>query len=311
MIEHFLTSVIENTHPQIQKWMGEGFLKEKSEQYLNSIIPHITDTERAKGYHEYCFIEGSEAKDYLWRFLEMSNGRKLIAVINFMGMDLAKPFIRVMAMEPLLSSVAELEELAAYLKKEFAVFSPPRICIQDGKNEWREETDKLKFDNWYVAAPLASLKNSDLTIRANLRLEPAMNLDFYDWYEREYHLFLKEHPDHRIWLQLTERGEFQRMIDSCTCYLCFLGEERIGVIAAEYQEDKFLYGYCVFEELIQQSHRGQGLGKEMQRLMISHLPIREERDLVWGTIDSDNKISLKTALACGRQKVGKWVYYNT
>ena len=311
MIEQFLAALINNRDSQLRAWMGEELMRVKGEQYLNSIIPYITDEVRASGYHGAFYIEGAVPKDYLWKCLEMPSGKKLIAVINFMGLDLGKPFIRVMAIEPLLESIGELEALAAFLKAEFFMFSPPRICVFDGLGKFSEETERLKFDMWNVAAPLNVIREVKFDVSQQLRLEKAVNLDFYEWYEREYHLFLEEHPAHKIWLQLTKREEFQGMIEEETCYLCFLGDLRIGLIAAEYQEEKFLTGYCVYEELIVQTHRGKGYGKQMQQLMIRELPIRDEQDLLWGTIDSGNKISLRTAMACGRKKLGKWIYFNT
>ncbi|MCP4911691.1 MAG: GNAT family N-acetyltransferase [Oligoflexia bacterium] len=82
--------------------------------------------------------------------------------------------------------------------------------------------------------------------------------------------------------------------------------EFAGIICAE--EDS-LYGHdsiYIFEELIFEKFRGQGLATIMQKMFHLKFP---HKKYVWGHILHENQSSLKTALACNRRVLEREVFF--
>ena len=80
-----------------------------------------------------------------------------------------------------------------------------------------------------------------------------------------------------------------------------LNGKRIGLIAAKIS--KFLgYNGMYFNEIfIDKNFKGKGLAKAIQRKFIQEFS--RSNEFIWGTIDSQNLPSFKTALANGRKPI--------
>jgi hypothetical protein len=121
---------------------------------------------------------------------------------------------------------------------------------------------------------------------------------YYDWYKKGYNEFHYSNPLLKTKVTVNSIDSMRDVLNQGLLFYIELSGERIGLIAAE--RSKFLGrdGLYFHEIFLSKEYKGKGLAKAVQRKFISNFAVGNE--FIWGTIDSSNLPSYKTANSNGR-----------
>lgn len=128
----------------------------------------------------------------------------------------------------------------------------------------------------------------------------------YEEYSKIYEEWGKTNPEVARFVSKESKEDLIEAANNGLYFRFFIDGEFAGIICAE---DDSLYGHdsiYIFEELIFEKFRGQGLAKIMQKMFHLHFP---NKRYVWGHILNENQSSLKTAKACGRKVLEREVFF--
>jgi GNAT superfamily N-acetyltransferase len=143
-------------------------------------------------------------------------------------------------------------------------------------------------------------------------LRRASDLEFYPRYAETYAAAYQERP----WLQHESNThsleDMQEYLEIAQVYEIFVDGQWAGITGGEHRSDEFaLRGFVVIEMLLAKFARGQGLGAAVQyRLAEALRTSSQPKDVLYGTIGSNNPPMLKTAARVGRVDLGGWIWVN-
>lgn len=141
---------------------------------------------------------------------------------------------------------------------------------------------------------------------SNVRLEVADTPIPYPEYCRIYEDWSAHNSELSRFVSKESEEDLEESAKAGLYFKFFVDNELAGIICGERES---LYGHdaiYIFEELLFQKFRGQGLAKTMQRIFHNQFP---EVKYIWGHILNENKPSLKTALSCKRKILEKEVFF--
>jgi len=238
-------------------------------------------------------ISQVDPEDYKEHIISLDNDRKIICGIRHEGGNVKMPFVNIET--NFKSSKKELlliykEQLEKYFKK----FAPIHLRYYT-KNKSLENT----ISNGYLIQKASIIKNKKPYPEEKLiELVNPNDDSYYDWYIKGYQTFHENFPE----LKTSVTSESKKSMDNCLkdglLKIAKYKGERIGLIAAD--KDSFLGvpGIYFIEIFIDEKWKGKGLAKSIQRKFIDSLSNGNE--IIWGTIDYQNKPSYKTALSNNR-----------
>ncbi|MBC2606476.1 hypothetical protein [Pelagicoccus albus] len=243
--------------------------------------------------HGSCNLAGTKPVDFAEQLVDLGEGRKVICGIRFLGMNLARPFVKLTANFAWESTEQILSTYQCLLADRFAMFSPKWIQVMTPSGGGNAG-GSLEL----VCGALLFAQNKKSEIEPPLELRSPASLD-YDWYRKIYDEFFAENPAMRDWVQCNPREEMEESFSLGLLREGFLDGRRIGLIAA-IREPYLGHDALYFIEIaLEASCRGRGLGAVMQQRFLE-----EELGagmLAWGTIDRRNLSSLRTAISNGRK----------
>lgn len=305
-IERYITFRLTRCHPRLLEWQGLEKTGANLENSLRGERRWLGDESVLKGYSKGCPVEGASPEEYGIRLLQFDGIGTLLAGIHFYGCDLDRPFIHVSAMDFELDSCGE-GELRRLLWNEFGVFRPRwfRIWI-DSDDSPLADLAGAWFDGYFLAGQLGAIQASarpSQSERISLVAEPG--LDSFAEYEECYREFHKLHPGTEAWLEVSDRDAIETCAKAGANFRVRVDDEPGGWMAGKLDDSGPLSGWQVVEESLETRFRGQGLAAAMQRAFLDTLP---GEDLVWGTIDTRNAASLRTARRVGREIVCGYLF---
>ena len=246
--------------------------------------------------HKYFNITGSKPDDYEEKKLENEQGIVQYG-IRHLGGNREISFI---CLTPNYELQSKTEVLSIYhkIKEEFKYFSPLYLKF------WTKNPDHGDFYGSVYMVQVASKINAMIPWpqEDEINFEKIIDDSYYQWYLEGYRQFHKDFPDQESKVTV---NSVESMSDSLDQQLMFFinsnDGERIGFIAAE--RSLFLgHPGIYFQEIfIDKKFRGQGFAKAIQRKFIA-TNIKSD-EFVWGTVDSLNVPSFKTAAANNRLPV--------
>jgi RimJ/RimL family protein N-acetyltransferase len=122
-----------------------------------------------------------------------------------------------------------------------------------------------------------------------------------------YRAFHAARPDLADVVGITAAEALEECARAGGLYACFEGTELVGMVAVKPDDRYCVDAWLMWDIVLARKYCGQGLAAALQRAVLDRLDtIRAP--LVVGTINAKNLPSLGTALRCGRQVVGAWVF---
>lgn len=253
------------------------------------------NTQKVKEIRQARFKAGSP-EDYAERIFDLGQGKQVICGIRHQGANPDLPFINAQTNFHI-ESLAKAKEVSATVSKHFKIFRPKNFCFHSAT--------KLEADSIGTCYLVATAKSySDISPRGGhhkIQLEPITDDNYYEWYTILYDNFHKESPELKWKVTTCNKNTLDRSLSEGLLFYAKMDNQKIGLIAAKRRPFLGHHGLYFTEILIAKTWKGKGLAKELQRQYV--LEHAHDGDFIWGTIDFDNKPSLKTALSNGRKIV--------
>src|SRR5690606_27776224 len=115
--------------PELVAMVGRAGLEANLMAHMAVDVARLDDQDMAERFAFHCPVPGVHADEYKTRLLELpGNGRSLVG-IRFRGLDLARPFVAVVASEALPGDQDELVAAVAELGREFDRFAPTHVRV--------------------------------------------------------------------------------------------------------------------------------------------------------------------------------------
>jgi len=263
---------------------------------LREEIEDLNTSETKKARLEYFSVEGVTSDDYSENFLDLGGGRKIIYGVRHLGGNKDIPFINLRTNFPI-KSKSEVLGIYEIIQAQMKRFKPLYLsfCSRD-----RVDVDFIGSVHM-VAKAWDILKVSPWDYEGRIELRTIRDDSYYNWYKNGYEQFHEECPELKAKVTVNSKDSMQESMDEGLLEFVYLEGEKIGLISAE---RSFFLGHpgLYFHEIfVSKDFKGKGFAKAIQRKFVSkHC---DEDDFVWGTIDSSNLPSYKTAYANGRRPV--------
>lgn len=273
----------------------EGLKKE-----IASDLDHLAELSLPEVYIErfnYFKLDGTTAKDFRERILEVEKDKFIMAGIRFRGLNVNRPFISIVANFAITSD--RLLGLAQLIKKEFSIFKP--IAFQFHlPSEVELIAPELGIDRYTIAGTLENIIEHKTPERIEtVEIFELSNTEFYDDYLNEYKIFHEKNHNLKDEVKPESLEDFKEAIDNQLLYKVIIENKHAGIIAGSAFNYYGIEGVCILEEILYDSFKGKGHGVYLQKEFAKKL--RGRYQLLWGTISSLNQPSLKTALRNGRK----------
>lgn len=289
--------------------LGYEKIEQIAKQTIHQSYSYCTEEKFFEPAFNYCKVKGSAVADYKYRIVQTPFG-EMVCSIRFVGGDLNKPAVFVMRQDFEINKPKQIKEIGEILKKEYALFKPKRIRWYSGKLEHKliKNNAFINGDLIRIGEFLSKLKKQIPPINyGKIVLEKAKNSDWYDDYFQAYEKIYKVDADFIERAQALEKDVVQQLINKELFYEIQIENKLAGLIAANNESNRFLKGFVVYEEILFENFRRKQFATAAQFHLIEQLEA-SNNEMLYGTIHYENQASLKTALRCGRQIVGMFVF---
>lgn len=295
--------------PFILDRLGEEAVRDRIRREVEQELSRCTDDEFARGFYDYCKIEGTTPGDYKYRILNTPLG-EAVASIRFIGGDLEKPAVFLIYRDFDLDTASDIQRVSEFIAFEYEDFTPKRIRwhIPEIKDDLIKANPSIRGDLVYVAGFIDELRAAARPANFDrVRLRKAEGMGWYSDYTAEFDTIFREWPDFVEMARAEEQDTMKDLLDKGLLFEIEIDGSWAGIAAANRMTDNYLSGFCVIEELLVSAFRGQRLAPAVQRHLIEHLPASGD-DMLFGTIHYENKPSLRTAMRTGRRPTGMFIF---
>lgn len=263
---------------------------------ISAEFEDLNSAETKQARHEHFNIEGTNEENYIEKILDLGNDKKIIYGIRHMGGNREIPFIQ---FAPNFTIESKKQALSIYekVKDELRAFKPMFLSFWSHK-----QIDEDFIGNSYMVSTAESFKTMQAWPQEEgMVFENIGTTLYYAWYKKGYEEFHLDCPE--LAKKVTING-IEIMNDSMEQGLLKyinLNGERIGLIAAEKSKLLNHDGLYFNEIYIEKKYKGRGLAKAIQRKFVNEFS--KGHEFIWGTIDTLNKPSYKTAYSNGRRPI--------
>lgn len=306
-IEHALEHILQDRDPAVNRWYTDDELAANLRSSFAGDLVRVDDDDMARRFAGGCPVDGAEASDYKNVFAPFSAGTVLLGA-RFKGLDLAKPFVDVVATSaPLLESEL-VEELCDLAYQTYSIFEPKEVRFKLLSPREMEAFEQIGYwEKKYLvgsSAEMAALPEPRNLERVELRR--AVNLDFFDRYTDLYAALLSRNPQHAEYATAGDREEFEFYLSKGTIFEIFVDQRWAGVVAGYRDVDSYLEGFCIEENFLADEFRSRGFGCAVQRRLVEVL--EPGIGLLFGTIHQKNLGAYHAALRSGRVDIGGYYW---
>ena len=308
-ISHFLDAARALRPPIVQSTRGFSNALEK---WLRQELTRCHDMAFGERFMRGCPVDGATPQDYLNRILETDEVGRALTGIRFMGGDLERPFVDLIATEQTLRDGFDVAPLVASLLHTYRHFQPRAVRVL-----WPHPSPP----SWTVSASIQVHIDQVLSIgivrradalESSARLATlAQSTQVAAAVDAIYRAHFEQDPGSTRWLSPADLTEIQRCIE-LGHVLILPGEqdEILGILAVEEANMLGIPGFWVIEEVVHPEARGAGLASRGQRTLSSLLANDKPEALLCGTIDARNLASRRTAAHARRHETMaySWLY---
>lgn len=282
-LNNFNLADLNLNHEKAMKFLKKELSEEFEELNQNEV-------KRARAAH----FKIGKPDDYAEKILSLSNDRKLIYGIRHKGGNRDISFVSLRANFELFSK-KEVLEIYGKILSEVNVFEPRFVVFHS-----KRKGDADFFGQVEMVGGAKEVKSIDpWGAEESLALVPIVDESFYDWYCKGYKKFHQQFPDLAAKVPVNSLSVMKESQDQGLLCWAYLDGAKVGVIAALRRDFLGHPGIYFNEIFISEENRGKGLAKAIQRKFVEENA--KDDELVWGTIDSGNLSSFKTASANGRR----------
>jgi hypothetical protein len=255
---------------------------------------NLEDTKNAR--LDYFKVERAKAEDYAERALNLDSDKKVIYGIRNKGGNPEIPFVQLRPNFPITSKEEGLK-IYKLVEAQFSVFKPLYISFHT----------KAKIDaDFYGSVHMVSNVDSINLMQAwpneeSISFEDITDNSYYDWYKSGYDEFHRDVPELKNKVTVNSCSSMEDSLGQGLLKFVLLNGERIGLIAGGRSDFLGSTGIYFHEIFIASKWKGKGLAKVVQRKFITSFC--SDLEFVWGTIDSKNLPSYKTAFSNGRRPI--------
>lgn len=247
---------------------------------------------RAKHFN----IPGAEKEHYAEYLISLSGEKKIICGIRHLGEQKDEAFVSILTNFKTTKD-GLLEIYHSSLSKYFKLFEPKKLRYYTS-----QKVEGNQIRNIYLTQNAHTIKeNIQFDLEKDITLINPNNENYYHTYVEEYEKFHQQNPGLKNNVQCNDLQlmESSRK-DGLLRQLSFKGQI-IGLIAG--LKDNFLGQQSIYfiEILVNEGWKRKGFAKAMQRKFVNE--ICEDNEIIWGTIDIDNKPSIMTAKANLRMEI--------
>jgi hypothetical protein len=272
---------------------SEKALKEIEDE-LNEELEDLNSKETKVARLDYFKVKSATADDYAEKFLELDDGKKIIYGIRNKGGNSDIPFVQLRANFQIVSKDESLK-IYELIKNEFEVFNPLYLSFHT-----KVKIDSDFYGSVHMVSPVASVCSMpNWPEEYSISFENVADNSYYDWYKNGYDEFHSDVPELKHKVTVNSSDSMEDSLEQGLLKFVLLNGERIGLIAGEKSDFLGSSGVYFHEIFISKEWKGKGLAKVIQRKFIE--AFCNELEFVWGTIDSNNLPSYKTAYSNGRR----------
>ncbi|MBT4791651.1 MAG: hypothetical protein HON90_08785 [Halobacteriovoraceae bacterium] len=283
----------------IDRRLAIDSLKDDIREELEDLNSEATKKARLNHYK----IPSAVLDDFSEKIIDLGRGQKIICGIRHEGGNVELPFVQI---QPNMK-MSEKELLVIYdkhCKNMFSIFQPRHLRFWCKK----QINDHLIGSTYLVSTNRQMLEISDWPLEHKLSFENIKDDSYYEWYKGGYEEFHTSQSELKDRVTVNSKEEMQASINDNLLKVVIMDGQKIGLIAGE--KSKFLGQDGVYfnEIFITKDFKGKGIAKAIQRKFVRKFT--RKGDFIWGTIDSQNTPSYKTAITNGRKPIRFECFYS-
>ena len=289
------------TAPAIREWYDDDRLLRQLATGLAAERARVDDEEFGASFRDGVGLHsGTSPLEWANRRVQLPGGGWAVVGIRFRALDVARPFVDVVATTapPTDDGVAEVAEAVL---PYFAQFEP--LCLRvEPPGPSAVDGD---VDQHVVAGQVDALRAwSRAASYDTVALRPGDPEALTEWAAAIYAALP---PDRGTWATPEDQDSLQHCADEGLLFEVVVDGTSAGVVAAIRDDRHGMSGFCVEEICLDGAWRGRGLAAGVVQRLVDVLPA-DDGDVLWGTIHPDNRPSLRNALSVGRRIVGGYVW---
>lgn len=265
------------------------------EQEIQGAFNNLNKDKTKRARCSYFKIKDTLPDDFEEYFLQLTDQIQIICGIRHLSLDPTKPFIHFES-NIFLSKDEIIGLYRKHLATKFNKFEPTFIRYYN-----KEELPDTMARSVYLIQTASQIKSVPAFPKeTDLKLTLPSDDSYFEWYQNGYQSFHNQFPDLQTFVPVNTKDDMEQSRKEGLLFLAEYQGKLVGLISAI--KDQFLghEGIYFLEIFLDQSVKGQGLAKCLQRKFVATVA---KDEIIWGTIDFENQPSLKTALSTGRKPV--------
>jgi hypothetical protein len=232
-------------------------------------------------------------EDYAEYIIEIEEGKKVVCGIRHFGGNPDLPFINCIPNFEIVSK-HDAKVVAKRICSRFKKFNPLYLSFWSSKDIEIDLMGSVFLASQYMAISEHQIWSLD----NGIKLESIHDNSYYDWYKSGYEQFHIEKPELKSSVPLTDHQTLNESFEQGLLFFAKINGEKVGLIAGVKSDFLGHSGIYFNEIFVSKDSRGKGFAKSIQRNFI--IENAKVGDIIWGTIDYQNKSSFYTAAANGR-----------
>jgi RimJ/RimL family protein N-acetyltransferase len=271
------------------------------------LLHRMSDSTFGQNYQKSCSIPGALPQDYLYRELNIDAVGHMITSIRFLGRDITKPFVEIEFIDCGWDTFfAEIEKVKEAISLSYQIFAPRSIRIFI-PIAWTAAISDIAHtvDQYILSRPLRHTVSNE-NMRVDIERIYELSSSGYQLYRNEYEVFHSAQPA----LAHVKPLRHDQVTDLCIngrVYKIYSQGDWAGLCCIEESHEKFYYGYYIAGQVTFDRFKGKGIASAVQSKIISELP-SEGLGFMYGTIESVNLPSIRSAQKAGREKTAAYVF---
>lgn len=237
------------------------------------------------------------------RILYNDGTKVVLAGLRFRNLDLQFPFVA-LKLNFRVNDESTIQLLRKLVRANFEESVPRGFTI------WEKPAQNLlQTETWsyIVAGPTAAIEPQDLPQGVELTNANSAAV-FYDAYAAEYEAFRETHPKLAPFVQVESQADLDASGAKGLMTSISDAQGWAGLVVAKSSPLFGKKGLSMLDILVSKRLRGEGLGRKIQSHFVANL--RDQFELVWGYIHSENIPSLRTAQSLGRTIIQQEYFFS-
>ena len=250
--------------------------------------------------HDFFKVPNSKPNDYQEQVFQIAEGKSVLAGIRHAGGNIERPFINLWP-DYELQSLEDVSEAYSKIVDQFKLFSPKDLSFWlNPESSFAVDIEKQVSPNLrYIVALVDKIKTLERPNNYDrVSFHSIQDSSYRSWYEDLYLDFHSKNKELKDWVPLNDEEDMDDCLKDGLLFFINIDGKRAGLIGGRKEKLLGKLGVYFVEILLSSDFKGQGLAPAVQRRFIDQLSGGIE--LIWGTIDSKNIPSTKTAIRVGR-----------